>query len=219
MQRFIVALIALTALTLAHASGAFAADMAFPNFGKMPPPPMLAKAPPAPPATDWTGFYVGGDAGAAFANTPATWNPLPSAPAFGAFPISGHDRDTAFVGGGHAGYDYQFMPDWVGGIEGDWTWAKARGTLTQPWVAEPGLRGQSRLRNDHEHEFGLARIRARPRRLSRRAQTSWPTPRVASPGLGSIMRRATRTRLPIPPAPRFHEPQPDTRSAAVSNGR
>jgi outer membrane immunogenic protein len=31
------------------------------------------------------------------------------------------------------------MPDWVGGIEGDWTWAKARGTLTQPWVAEPGL--------------------------------------------------------------------------------
>jgi outer membrane immunogenic protein len=139
VQRFIVALIALTALTLAYASGAFAADMAFPNFGKMPPPPMLAKAPPAPPATDWTGFYVGGDAGAAFANTPATWNPLPSAPAFGAFPISGHDRDTAFVGGGHAGYDYQFMPDWVGGIEGDWTWAKARGSLTQPWVAEPGF--------------------------------------------------------------------------------
>jgi len=115
------------------------------EMGKAPPPlpaksPLLfTKAPPPPPPPGWTGFYIGGDAGAAWANTPGTWNPLPSPTTFGSFPITANDRGTAFLGGAHAGYDDQVMPDWVAGFEGDWMWTKAGGGFTQPWIGEPGF--------------------------------------------------------------------------------
>jgi hypothetical protein len=127
VQQIIVALMALVALGLAYASGALASDLgkAPPDFyeemGKAPPPPprplstkspLLTKAPrAAPPAISWTGYYLGGDAGAAWASTPATWNPLPSSAAFGSFPITANDRRTKFVGGGHIGYNSQFAPE------------------------------------------------------------------------------------------------------------
>jgi outer membrane immunogenic protein len=112
--------------------------------GKAPPPimaksPLAMKAPRmAPPPSSWTGFYVGGDVGAAWLSESATWNPLPDPATFGAFPNSANDRGVAFLGGAHAGYDYQVMPDWVVGLEGDWTWTKAGGTATAPWVPQPG---------------------------------------------------------------------------------
>ena len=67
--------------------------------GKAPPPiigkgpmatkgPLFTKAPLLPPPPTWTGFYVGGDAGAAWLSTPATWNPLPDPATFGVFPNS-----------------------------------------------------------------------------------------------------------------------------------
>jgi outer membrane immunogenic protein len=113
--------------------------------GKAPPPvamkgPLEMKAPrllPPPPA-DWTGFYIGGDAGAAWLSDAATWNPLPDPVTFGALPITGKDRATAFIGGAHIGYNDQVMPDWVVGLEGDYSWTKADGTITQPWIAPGG---------------------------------------------------------------------------------
>jgi outer membrane immunogenic protein len=137
---------------MGKAPPAFLPDMgkAPPDFlemgkGKAPPPltaksPLAMKAPRmAPPPPSWTGFYVGGDAGAAWLSESATWNPLPNPATFGVFPNSANDRGVAFLGGAHAGYDYQAMPDWVVGVEGDWTWTKAGGTSTQPWIPEPGL--------------------------------------------------------------------------------
>jgi len=113
--------------------------------GKAPPPiigkgpmvtkgPLLTKAPPLAPASSWTGLYVGGDAGAAWVKTPATWDP-----SFAAFPISGTDRGTGFIGGAHVGYNYEFMPDYIAGVEGDWSSTKAGGSFTQPWIAPPGF--------------------------------------------------------------------------------
>jgi outer membrane immunogenic protein len=101
---------------------------------------MATKAPPLPPPAppSWTGFYVGGDAGAAWLSQNATWNPLPDPVTFGAFPTSGKDTATGFIGGAHIGYNDQVMPDWVAGVEGDWAWSKTRGTVTQPWVADGG---------------------------------------------------------------------------------
>jgi outer membrane immunogenic protein len=150
VQQIIVALVALGALGLAYVSGAWAADT---SSGPWTPPPdfyeemgkashphkkphLLAKA-PAAPAVDWTGYYVGADAGAAWARTPGTWNPQPSPAAFGTFPISATDHATSLVAGGHVGYNSQFAPEWVTGVEGDWTWTEARGSFTQPWIADP----------------------------------------------------------------------------------
>jgi len=67
------------------------------------------KAPPAPAplATvySWTGFYVGGHVGGAWAGN----NTLSSS-------------DGHFLGGVQAGADYQFDPNWVVGVEGQYSW-------------------------------------------------------------------------------------------------
>jgi len=103
-----------------------------PGMGKAPPPmpPMPTKSPllitkarphSLPPPPDWTGFYVGGQAGGGWFKNNAAWNPLPSPGTFGAFPIAASDRGSGFIGGAYGGYNWQFGPDWVAGVEGDWS--------------------------------------------------------------------------------------------------
>jgi outer membrane immunogenic protein len=99
---------------------AFAADMA-------------VKAPLAAPQPvwSWTGFYVGGDIGAKWMHDKWTATSLfdggSPAPGFVATAIDsssprGYDM-SGFRGGGYLGYNWQFSPTWVGGIEGDAAWA------------------------------------------------------------------------------------------------
>jgi outer membrane immunogenic protein len=93
---------------------AFAADMALKA------PPLV----PAPQAPSWTGFYIGADAGAAF------WSP--DQRLIGAFPsVVGTQldpvdfspgRQSGAVGGFLAGYNWQFNPNWLVGVEGDFNW-------------------------------------------------------------------------------------------------
>ena len=90
-------------------------------------------APIAPPVYSWTGFYVGGHVGALWTRSIGRWDPLPSVAFFGEFPNIGNLNDTAFVGGLHAGYNWQFAPSWVAGIEGDWSWTNSESSFTQPW--------------------------------------------------------------------------------------
>jgi outer membrane immunogenic protein len=86
----------------------------------------------------WTGVYFGGDVGGAFTNESASWSPLPSSAAFGTFPSSGDVGGSGFAGGFFAGYNYQFSPSFVAGIEGDWTGMRAGGAFNQPWAFNPG---------------------------------------------------------------------------------
>ncbi len=82
------------------AAPATAADMAARPY-KAPPPP------PAPLAAvyNWTGFYIGGHVGGAWAGN----NTLQS-------------NDGRFLGGVQAGADFQFNPNWVVGLEGQYSW-------------------------------------------------------------------------------------------------
>jgi outer membrane immunogenic protein len=57
----------------------------------------------------WTGFYVGAHAGAVFSNASAN---------AGITRFNDFD-DTGFIGGAHAGYNYQFPSNFVIGLEGD----------------------------------------------------------------------------------------------------
>ena len=68
------------------------------------------KAPPAAytaPALiyNWTGFYIGGHLGGAFGGD----NSLVGS-------------DARFMGGVQGGFDYQFAPSWVAGIEAQYSW-------------------------------------------------------------------------------------------------
>jgi opacity protein-like surface antigen len=77
--------------------------------------PVKVKAPPHPylAPTNWTGFYVGGFAGAAAGRTDIGFAGVPTS-------IAG-ERPWVVggLGGIEAGYNYQFANQWVVGIEGD----------------------------------------------------------------------------------------------------
>lgn len=100
-------LILIATATAALSTTALAADMR----ARMP-----LKAPPAAVAVyNWTGFYVGGHVGSAFSRAPA----VTTVTATGAFSSAGNSNDSTFLGGGQIGYNWQFSPNWVLGIEAD----------------------------------------------------------------------------------------------------
>jgi outer membrane immunogenic protein len=128
---------------LAASGSAFAADMA-------------VKAPPAPspePVFSWTGFYVGGNLGASFGRAQTNFSVAPApvtvnTGAVGVFNSSvtvnssltgfaGSDTvyPSGFMGGGQVGYNWQFSPLLVAGLEADFQGAdeKESATPTNPF--------------------------------------------------------------------------------------
>jgi outer membrane immunogenic protein len=76
--------------------------------------PVKAPMPPPPPPFSWTGFYLGGNLGAAWAQRHVT-------DTFSGLDFS-RSSDGVFIGGGQIGYNWQ-MNNFVLGIEGDFDWA------------------------------------------------------------------------------------------------
>ena len=87
------------------ATSAFAADLQPRTYTKAP-----APAPIPAPIYAWTGFYIGGHVGGAFNGSDA---------------LGG--SNGRFIGGGQAGFDYQFATNWVLGIEGKYTFTDRTG--------------------------------------------------------------------------------------------
>ena len=63
------------------------------------------------PLYNWTGFYVGGHIGGAF-NGDSNFAGL----------TTGNNSNGRFLGGLQVGADYQFAPNWVAGLEGQYSW-------------------------------------------------------------------------------------------------
>jgi outer membrane immunogenic protein len=107
--------VACTAISVvAYLSPALAADM-----------PVKAAKVVAPIAPSWTGWNAGISLGARFADIDGTslsfgGGPLP----FPALANQGYDS-TTFRVGGYLGYDWQFDPKWLVGLEGDFAWGDA----------------------------------------------------------------------------------------------
>jgi outer membrane immunogenic protein len=119
-----VKLIFLSAVAIvALSTTAFAADLPASTYSEAPA--MVS------PAYSWTGFYVGGDVGGAWTTNTGTFNPQPSVAAANFGINTGGTGGSGVLGGLFAGYNYQFAPQWVAGIEGDWSWTAARGSFTQ----------------------------------------------------------------------------------------
>jgi outer membrane immunogenic protein len=85
---------------IALASSASAADLAARPYTKAP-------AYVAAPIYNWTGFYIGGHVGGAFRGNDNN--------------LLGGSNDGTFMGGVQAGYDYQFAPSWVFGVEANYS--------------------------------------------------------------------------------------------------
>jgi outer membrane immunogenic protein len=122
---------AIAAITLIG-TPAFAADIA------------VKAAAPSPAAVyNWTGFYVGGNIGASFGRAKTDFNVAPvsvtlTPPGGAPFSVPGFSysddivEPSGFIGGGQIGYNWQFSPIWVVGLEADFQGAdeKAGATLT-----------------------------------------------------------------------------------------
>jgi outer membrane immunogenic protein len=113
MKKFLLGTVALAAL--GAAAPALAADLAAR--------PVYTKAPAyAAPIYNWTGFYIGGHIGGAF-NSNNNFNGL----------VTGNNNNGRFLGGLQIGADYQFAPNWVVGVEGQYSWlANNNGSLLFP---------------------------------------------------------------------------------------
>src|SRR6187399_1381198 len=100
MKKFLLATVAVVAL--GATVPALAADLGARTYTKA--------APAYAPIYNWTGFYIGGHVGGAF---------------FGDYGFTGATNTTIdgrFLGGLQGGADYQFAPNWVVGIEGQYSW-------------------------------------------------------------------------------------------------
>jgi outer membrane immunogenic protein len=170
MHNKLISSLAGAAFWLAASGVAFAADIA-------------VKAPPPAPAPvyNWTGWYVGVNAGASMGNVKTDFNAAPvtlttnitNAVPFNTPGFAGSNTEypDGFMGGGQIGYNWQFSPIWVVGLEADFQGAleKDSNTLTNsfsgPIVASgnPGAAVTGTTFLDYATKiewFGTARLRA-----------------------------------------------------------
>jgi outer membrane immunogenic protein len=133
MTKRITSFFALITFVLAASGSAFAADIA-------------VKAPlPAPtPVYSWTGWYVGVNAGASFGHANTDFNVAPvtttnltiggtvTGPGVA---VSDTEHPSGFIGGGQIGYNWQYSPLIVMGLEADFQGALERdsNTLSNPF--------------------------------------------------------------------------------------
>jgi outer membrane immunogenic protein len=117
------------AVLLALASpGAFAAD-----FARLPVAAPIPQPVPVVPVWSWTGFYIGFNAGGSI-GVDSTGSALSSPPTSALFPNNPYlfsNVTRALPGGlvgGQIGYNWQFAPNWLFGVEGDGQWTGQRNT-------------------------------------------------------------------------------------------
>jgi len=128
-------MLAAAVLSLSVVGSANAADMGVP--------PMPTKAPiMAPPVFNWTGFYIGGNAGAGWGYE--SYSGTETNP-FGVAAFSGSGTSSGGLAGGQIGFNYEFPNQWVIGIEADGDWANIAGSssacATYTSAATPALAG------------------------------------------------------------------------------
>lgn len=88
-------------------------------------------APPTP--FNWSGFYLGGHVGGSWsADWQGATNEFPSAAGSGAQNSSFSPKGSGVIAGGQIGYNWQFAPAWVIGVEADLSWIRIHTTSVNP---------------------------------------------------------------------------------------
>jgi outer membrane immunogenic protein len=145
-----------SALILMSAGTASAADLAA----------RYTKAPAYVPAAvyNWTGFYIGLNAGYGFSQDENVRSVGQAAPNIanilgGARPGSVDVNNDGFIGGGQIGYNWQYGGNWVAGLEADIAYTDFRKTESVTTIA---LNGVDRLNNNFDNKLEyLGTVRGR----------------------------------------------------------
>lgn len=141
---------ALSACFVGAVQLAYAADM--PTKAPMP-----AIAPMAPPvvAYNWTGFYIGGHFGGGWGHHTVTNVGSLNSTNFPAGTSFSGDT-SGVLGGAQIGYDWQFNPNWLVGIAGDWAWTGIKGDDVNPSTVDPTI-----VNHTHRETTWLATLTGR----------------------------------------------------------
>ncbi len=108
-------------IIVAAVQAASAADLAIRPAPSAPLAPVLA-------AQSWTGFYLGIHAGYGWSNSTVTVTDN-----FEFFDHTSLDqKGDGVIGGGQIGYNWQFAPNWMVGVEGDVSGTGIRNTINSP---------------------------------------------------------------------------------------
>jgi outer membrane immunogenic protein len=86
---------------------------------------------PVVPVYNWTGFYIGFNAGGSIGSDANSTAVSVFPPTAINNPVVSSDVRRALPGGiagGQIGYNWQLGPSWVFGVEGDWQWSSQRNT-------------------------------------------------------------------------------------------
>lgn len=168
-------------------------------------------APMVEPVYNWTGFYIGGDIGGYGANQSATTTAFPAG--FGAPAVSGagfagigilptsHSLDrSGFLGGVHAGYNWQAAPNWLLGVEGSALWLGGSASDTKTtFDTFAGTRSDGSMTLSTDNDSYLASIRARVGLV----RGQWMVYATGGPAWTNTRTTATWTPIPgaLSPAP------------------
>lgn len=135
MRNFTIAAVAAAGIALGAVQTASAADIARPVY----------KAPPVIVAYNWSGFYIGGNAGYG-------WGTIDTNDIFG---WSASAKPDGFFGGGQIGWNWQAPgTPWVWGVEADWQWSGMKEDVT--WFGGAGAVANAFA---EINSFGTARLR------------------------------------------------------------
>ena len=103
---------------------------------------------PPPPVWSWTGFYIGVNAGGSIGRDPSSFYQDLALQATHTLSPAG------FIGGGQLGYNWQFAPNWVLGVEGDF-----QGASQKDSSSDRGLAGTTFTVTQKVEWFATARAR------------------------------------------------------------
>jgi outer membrane immunogenic protein len=121
-------------------------------------------APPHVVAPAWTGFYIGGHVGEAWAEHTYATTPLgawTTSPSLGFVTAHGSPKldGTGVIAGGQIGYNWQASPRWLIGLEADASYLSNKESQTIDRLVSPVLQGYS---FSHESKLNfLATVRGR----------------------------------------------------------
>jgi outer membrane immunogenic protein len=130
MRHHVLMSFAAAGLSVGLAASALAADL-----GRPAPAPVYTKAQPLPPPPTWTGFYVGGNVGYSW----GPWDTTSNQKVFNFESTTASPKVDGVIGGLQVGYNWQYNPQWVFGLEADFqiTGEKAKQSWGDPEIPVP----------------------------------------------------------------------------------
>ena len=116
---------------------------------------------PAPLYSSWTGFYIGGNIGGGWSHTTFSGTTTGTVSGF-PFPeefFSASSNGRGIVGGGQLGFNYEFAPRWVTGVEADIDAAHITGSETHCSANALGATTSCATTSGKIDDFGTVRGR------------------------------------------------------------